>query len=307
MDFSNLFLLLGFVTKMSFAELPVNGNQSKLRYRLKSLIYDLTHSRAGENKQQLKRQSVCTEVPPAATCDGTEVFTNEEIFKLVKTAMTFRMVQLNNYDQRFNRMKASMKVINGKGGKYEEFQETSKHLLSAIGGDISNPRCLSNSDSDTKTMDKSVRTLDVLQNCTRVINITCRINTTVLNDINRAFFNTCDTSRTTMLDKMKECKAYDSSDPTKLCLKYKCWKESNVMVNNFKQAGCMDIIEVEKEMTNTKKDCKAKFQACKQAQDEAISSINSCGDEATPVMSNFRSMLVEDEDYEDYDYYDYDD
>ena len=107
------------------------------------------------------------------------MFTNEEIFKLVKTAMTFRvktlyynnvvsgvadsmsedefvnhlrcqfnyskislfyitkMVQLNNYDQRFNRMNASMKVINSKGGKYEEFQETSKHLLSAIGKKIS--------------------------------------------------------------------------------------------------------------------------------------------------------------------------
>ena len=46
---------------------------------------------------------------------------------------------------------------------------------------------------------------------------------------------------------------------------------------------------------------------CKQAEDEAISLINACGDERTVIVGNFRSLInemedeEEDEDYDDYD------
>eukprot|EP00091_Calanus_sinicus_P022909 TRINITY_DN7516_c0_g1_i3.p1 TRINITY_DN7516_c0_g1~~TRINITY_DN7516_c0_g1_i3.p1 ORF type:complete len:110 (-),score=15.73 TRINITY_DN7516_c0_g1_i3:148-477(-) len=96
-----IYLFMSFVLVMGFGHLSIRGNGSKMRYRLKSLLYDLTHSRAPAIKQAGK-QEVCRD-EAAAACGGKKLFTDQEMFKLLKTAMMFRTNQLSSFDQRFLR------------------------------------------------------------------------------------------------------------------------------------------------------------------------------------------------------------
>ena len=65
---------------------------------------------------------------------------------------------------------------------------------------MSNPKCLTS--TDTKMLDKSLKTLDVLQNCSLIINVSCSINNTILNDTNRVLFDDCFATKEVMADKI---------------------------------------------------------------------------------------------------------
>jgi len=297
------------------------SRNEKNRMKLKSLLYDYTHSR---NKISGKSPRQCGPGTDNVCCTPTEgitesdcEFNTKEMFDNAKRALMFKIYQIENFDARYKRMNRSMKLVDGKRSKFDNFDNTTEHLLRALGGDKANPKCTGTStggtDTDAKTIiNNAVVVLETLGNCSAVINQTCQVNETELG-INMPDFNQC-------IEKHEDIKnridiALEESDETAKCL---YWREIAEKVEEIKQfkvlnKTCTKAMEEASKATSKSDDsglkgrCLKKFIECKQSEDEAIALINACGDERTVILGSFRSLINEmedDEEEEDYDDYD---
>jgi len=288
------------------------SRNEKNRIKLKSLLYDYTHSRSQISGKSLRQcgpgtDNVCCTPSQGITEDDCE-FNTKEMFENAKRALMFKIYQIENFDARFKRLNRSVKLVDGKRAKFDNFDNTTQHLLRALGGDKANPKCTPQGSAAKTTLRNAVIILGRLGNCSVVINQTCQVNETELG-INIPDFNQC-------VEKFEDIKnridvALEENDETAKCL---LWREAAKEVEEVKKflvlnKTCTAAMKEASQATaqsnekGLKGRCLLKFIECKQAEDEAISLINACGDERTVILGNFRSLIneMEDEDYDDYD------
>jgi len=309
-------LLLIIITVAPSVRAAGFSRNEKNRIKLKALLYDYTHSRSQSGKSFRQcgpgTDNVCCTPSQGITEDDCE-FNTKEMFENAKRALMFKIYQIENFDARFKRLNRSVKLVDGKRSKFDNFDNTTQHLLRALGGDKANPKCTPQGSAAKTTLRNAVITLDRLGNCSAVINQTCQVNETDLG-INIPDFNQCVKKFDDIMSKIDV--ALEENDETAKCL---LWREAAEEVEKVKKfpvlnKTCTAAMKEASQATaqsnekGLKGRCLLKFIECKQAEDEAISLINACGDERTVILGNFRSLINEMEDEEeDKDYDDYDD
>ena len=198
-----------------------------------------------------------------------------------------------------NYLKQSKQLIkhggfaDNKRGKKGEFVHAAEHMLMAIGGNLSNPLCGTNTtDASTRKIQK--RKLDLhlenyykLMNCSAVIQEACVVPENAYNEAALVKIKACTTSMEEYRNFTKTCITNDM-DATIHCA---CWAEGKEKMNAIKAERC-SINKEKKLVTQEKNKCIKVFMKCKKMEDESIQLIHTCmGDHSMKLINQTAESL----------------
>merc|ERR1712233_291108 len=106
-----------------------------------------------------------------SSCGTTGV--NDTCLINAVSALNFEKGQIQNFFKRKARLENQAKVTGNKKGKKGEFEDAAGYMLTAIGGNISNPTCGDNSSRTQRGADSAVETYKILINCSATIHEAC--------------------------------------------------------------------------------------------------------------------------------------
>jgi len=177
-----------------------------------------------------------------------------------------------NFMNQKARAESFNKLIGKKGGKNDEFKNSTTYLLTALGGNVSNLTCGSNKDSSTS--EAAIKTYKTLTNCSTNVAEACMIpNTTV----NFTKLDTCKTYYEDVQKNNKKCFEMTNkakANGTAVC---ECWKSAadTVATAKSKSPSC-SANQAQSDLKVLKNTCLAAFGACKKAEDASVSFILKC-------------------------------
>ena len=93
----------------------------------------------GENKTQSK-QDICSSIQANYTC-----------MEAALTSMLFEDNQIANYIKQAKLLERHQALSGNKAGKNDQFELATEHMIWAIGGNISNPKCGPNDTSSSSS------------------------------------------------------------------------------------------------------------------------------------------------------------
>jgi len=179
-----------------------------------------------------------------------------KIFKYTSKLKKARNIQ--NQAKRINGTKDQMK---GKKDKKDDFNSTLNTLVTALGGNKTKPQCASSRANHTET-------LDTLDKCRGEIEAACVFS---FNDSAMATHLQCYEDAKDFFDKVDECFTSSSSDAEGCS----CFDSLSLDTLYDKVVAC-STNDANKAALKEKKACKKKFAACKKAEDESVSLVDTC-------------------------------
>merc|ERR1711936_123874 len=206
-----------------------------------------------------------------SSCGTTGV--NDTCLINAVSALNFEKGQIQNFFKRKARLENQAKVTGNNKGKKGEFEDAAGYMLTAIGGNISNPTCGDNSSRTQRGADSAVETYKILINCSATIHEACDMpNGTV----NETFLANCakiyNLSKTAS-DDCRSNTAY-TSDGAAAC---NCWEKAAIGITIAKEEGCTKYgQQTAKAVTKQKEKCLNAFKVCKKAEDSAVKLIHTC-------------------------------
>jgi len=230
----------------------------------------------------------------------------------------YRLNQLENNAQKYNRIKRFYKVIQNKKSKLNDFKNTSLWLKAVVGGDVDNPNCEGDTAGETVT-----ELYYNLAGCNESLPAGCNDDTTVL-EIDQGVFDSCFTLNEEIIEKVSECNEIDLTDEEGKC---QCFDNAMFRIDTFKTLEyqmatpdgtvakkCFDAFkDAAPKVTKQYRECISALQFCKKEEDKAISVLNSCNSATSRgvVVSHYRAFMDAEDDLqaqfeEDMDYVDYD-
>merc|ERR1712233_224519 len=113
------------------------------------------------------------------TCPTGEV--NYECMQAALDAMLFEQAQITNYLKQAKLLERHQDLSGNKAGKKDQFKEAEDHLLWAVGGNMSSPKCGPNDTSSSKynsslyeyEMNLAKESYAILINCSNAIHAAC--------------------------------------------------------------------------------------------------------------------------------------
>jgi len=232
----------------------------------------------GRKKNGRQTTEVCNGTALGGTC-----LTN------LVAALKYERDFVANFMNQKARAESFNKLIGKKGGKNDEFKNSTTYLLTALGGNVSNLTCGSNKDSSTS--EAAIKTYKTLTNCSTNVAEACMIpNTTV----NFTKLDTCKTYYEDVQKNNKKCFEMTNkakANGTAVC---ECWKSAadTVATAKSKSPSC-SANQAQSDLKVLKNTCLAAFGACKKAEDASVSFILKCstdtGSSNSSVSSNSSS------------------
>lgn len=296
--------LLIFLVMLVGARVGESRQPEKWRLRLKALLFEYKTQGEEEPSRQASRQ--CGGNTGIVCCDnsasvGLACLTNiTQMFDNIKTAMEFRINQLDNFDEKFKRLRRVVKLLIGKSSKNATFNNATLLLAEALGGDMKNPTCEGmkeeNQVTPTRSLPQSLDIYNVLSNCPAWVVENCTVPVDLVSQTMMELWQNCNDTSTQLVDKTIECQKFEDGEE-----KCNCWKASIKLVERFKEKNCLSsITEPIKKLNKEVKDrCLKTFQDCKTKEDDALFMINACDHQDTVVVGNSRFSRTQDEDWED--------
>ena len=190
--------------------------------------------------------------------------------------------QVSNYIKQAKRLDNHQSISSNKLTKKGEFFSAAKHMLWAIGGNISDPKC-GQTTNDTKRMERQSRDLKStignyakLLNCSNTIHEACDLNLkngSYNHDDHTENMTLCRKYKTDFINVSKECQS--AKDMKNATLQCDCWARAAKDVLLIKKLKC-ETKDKQKIVTKHKNDCIKAFGVCKKMEDEAIELIHTC-------------------------------
>jgi len=302
----------------------------KRRVKLKGLLHDYVEQKERQFRQANTPTVVCNDdLPLIGQCDvanGKDLYISN-MFEAYK----FRLNQIENNDQRFNRISKWWKVTANKGLKKDEFTNSSLWLEAVVGGNVSNPVCNDVNVAGTALGLDIQAIFSVLSQCPESIGSTCIVDY-ITAELTPEILESCDSTNTVLKEKINDCRDNEAYNIETRC---PCLIEAVDAIDDFKKTkydietvngnvkkNCIvALLDTQKLARTQYETCVASLIACKQNEDAAIAVINNCNnaDSSTvdavkiaKIVSSHRSFSDDeindeiDEIMEDFEEIDYD-
>jgi len=247
-------------SKTNKGDLPKKGSKLKQRKQKKS----------GKRKEGLR------EAPSqrAYTCNGTSL--GDTCLTNLLNSLKFEKDKIRTFTNQKKRAESFKKLIGKKGGKDDQFGNTTTYLLIALGGNMTNLNC----SGKTSLTTEAAATYTTLSNCSASIAAAC---VAPNNTANFTLLDTCKTVYAEIQTKNAACLKL-TTDGTKACT---CWTEAaNMTAAAKKLSDDCDAKSTQLEMKSLKKTCLASFSACKKAEDGSVAYIMTCSQDSSSSSAN---------------------
>merc|ERR1711936_891190 len=211
-----------------------------------------------------KRNSTCSTETVAATC-----LENAQI------ALNYEKNQVSNYLKQAARLKGHKNIKEKKLFKKGEFLHAAEHLIFAVGGNMSDPKCGDPNDNSTEALATKAREFEYilsnytqLLNCSNAIHEACTLTNETFNDSHQDQLDACNQTKWQfILDSRKWHKLQaKSTNATEIC---ECWNKAAEDVETIKAKKC-DTKKKQVAITKQKNFCKKVFKNCKDMEDHSI-------------------------------------
>merc|ERR1712235_157515 len=163
--------------------------------------------------------------------------------------------------QQFTRINGTKDKIAGKAGKKDDFNGTLTTLVSSLGGNKTNPRC-------SNTSRAYQDTLSTLDGCSKEVEDACKF---PFDDAKLAELKVCYDVASELRQKTEECLKPSLTD-AEGCT---CFNDLSLDSQVSAVKNC-SIDSENSEALKAKNACKKKFSACKKAEDDSISLVDTC-------------------------------
>lgn len=202
---------------------------------------------------------------------------NDTCLQNALDALKFEGAQIQNFFKQKSRLKSHDKITGSKLGKKGNFEKTAGYMLTALGGNISNPQCgeaASNTTSSSRAAKSAVNNYEQLLNCSAVIKEACTMPNDTFDDTKDAFFTECATIFETSKNISEQCRTDDAnkSNATSACV---CWANAARGIKLAKEKKCT-ASSTAKDVKKQKNKCTKAFGDCKKAEDAAVALIGAC-------------------------------
>merc|ERR1711936_1338507 len=205
----------------------------------------------------------------AYTCNGTSL--GDTCLTSLLNSMKFERDKIRTFTNQKKRAESFKTLIGNKGGKNDQFGNTTTYLLMALGGNMTNFNCSGKASLTTE----AAATYTVLENCSASISAACAVPN---NTANFTLLDTCETVYSEIKTKNAACLKL-TTNGTAAC---SCWAESaNITAAAKKLSDDCDSRTTQLEMKSLKKACLATFSACKKAEDSSVEYIMTCSQDSS--------------------------
>merc|ERR1711868_147371 len=213
------------------------------------------------------------------TCPTREV--NYECMQAALDAMLFEQAQITNYLKQAKLLERHQDLSGNKAGKKDQFKEAGDHLLWAVGGNMSSPKCGPNDTSSSKynsslyeyEMNLAKESYAILINCSNAIHAACNISNleTYDQDGHAENMTICRNLKNEAIANNNRCQNLTEV----VSAQCDCWLNQTVLIAKIKEFKC-NTKDKQKEVTKFKKKCIETFQACKKMEDKSVESVYYC-------------------------------
>jgi len=240
-----------------------------------------------------------------ATCSTNETSVSDDCLQDAMTSLLYEQKQVTNYLKQKSRLVNHAKIQTNKLNKNDEFESAAKHMLWAIGGNISNPLCgqdggqinsssnsTSNSTRSSRALADSIETYNLLMNCSNSIAEACdldNLNGTYNHSDHTDTFEQCETYKNDFKVVSAEC--ISTKDQTNGTLQCECWAKAAKDVKEIKALKC-DTKSEAKIVTAQKRKCIEAFGKCKKLEDSAVGLIHKCMHDHSNVFINMSDKVL---------------
>jgi len=257
-----------------------NKTKVKLTKQTKKAKQLKKKSKKEEDRKRKTRKNKQT--PPSSTCRTTVRSVSELCIQDAMLSLAYEKNQVTNYIKQAKRLDNHENISANKLTKKDEFSSAAKHMLWAIGGNLSNPLC-GETTTDTKRQERLNRDLKSsianyykLLNCSNSINEACDLkqkNESYSHDDHTENMTLCRTYKADFIKVSKEC--VSNKDQANATLQCECWHKAAKDVAIIKKLKCATKAQ-QKIVTQHKNDCIKAFGKCKKMEDDAIELIHTC-------------------------------
>merc|ERR1712212_1014077 len=158
----------------------------------------------------------------AYTCNGTSL--GDTCLTNLLSSLKFEKDKIRTFTNQKKRAESFKKIVGNKGGKDDQFGNTTTYLLMALGGNMTNLNC----SGKTSLTTEAAATYTTLSNCSASIAAACSVpNKTA----NFTLLDTCKTVYSGIQTKNAACLKL-TTDGTKACT---CWSEAANMTASAKR------------------------------------------------------------------------
>jgi len=198
----------------------------------------------------------------------------------IELAMDYEGKQIKNFKNQKKRVEDFDKLMQNKGGKKDNFQNTTTYMKEALGSDNS---C--NGTTNKTDAEDAVSTHATLSNCSTSVESGCAIPSTTYNTTE---LSSCETSLTAVATKNAECYKLTTATSPDLSAACTCWKAAAALVTETKALKCSAKSSYDT-ISALKKTCLSKFSDCKKAEDASVGLIQVCNGRTTPTTASVPS------------------
>eukprot|EP00092_Neocalanus_flemingeri_P007628 GFUD01008232.1.p1 GENE.GFUD01008232.1~~GFUD01008232.1.p1 ORF type:complete len:404 (-),score=96.54 GFUD01008232.1:108-1319(-) len=218
-----------------------------------------------------------------STCQTTATQVSDQCLEDARVALVYEANQVKNFQKQANRLDTHQTVGQNKLSKKDEFKSAAKHMLWAVGGNLSDPKCGESTNDSTRQERQNRELTTAISNYYKLINCSDSIHAACDLNLQNETYNHADHSeKLTLCRKLKadfqnvtaEC--FDNTQKKKnATVQCECWGRAAVDVARIKKEKC-NTKSQQVFVTNHKKDCVAAFIVCKKLEDAAVELVHTC-------------------------------
>lgn len=208
-------------------------------------------------KRKKKKNKEDEKIQAKQTCKSSQI--SETCIKNTQEVLMYEQKKVAYYLKQMIRLQNHHKVTQKKLFKKGEFVEAAKHLVSAVGGDFTKPKCGSNS----------------TQNATEKAELACTVDDEHHNDTHEAKHTSCNKTMFKFIKDSKKCYGLvvnNDLNATEVC---ECWAVAAADMKKMKDDNC-ETKGKQQAVTKQKRICQTVFRNCKQMEDASNHLVHMC-------------------------------
>merc|ERR1712227_742344 len=257
-----------------------NGNKKKKKKKGNEKKKKKKGDKKKKKKKGNKKKWGTKKKTKQSTCPSTREV-DITCMKAALEGMLFEKSQITNYLKQARLLERHQSLSGNKAGKKDQFKDAEDHLLWAVGGNMSNPKCGPNDTSTSKynstlyeyELNLAKQSYAILINCSDAIHAACNISNLEGYDQDGHAENMtiCRNLKKEAIGNNDRCQRL-TEDVTAQC---NCWINQTLLIDKIKEFKC-NTKENQKLVTNHKKKCIDTFKVCKQVEDKSVESVYFC-------------------------------
>jgi len=227
-----------------------------------------------KKRKKTKKKSMEKKLQRNTTTCSTDTVA-ENCLENAQIALNYEKNQVTNYLKQSARLKGHKNIKEKKLFKNGEFNHAADHLIFAVGGNMSDPKCGDPNDNSTEALETKAREFEyilsnytLLRNCSNAITEACTLSNETFNDSHEAELDACNQTKWQFIMDSRRCHKLQQAgtNATEIC---ECWGKAAADVEEIKAKKC-ETKKKQKAITAQKNFCKKVFKQCKDMEDHSI-------------------------------------